>query len=200
VNFDSGGKSLACFAGSFGTTGGLGCADATRTKATKTITQVGRNTLPSTVTETRRKLDACGILVIAVAVDLPGPVVLYDGVCGLCNRSVKFLIERDGGQLYYAPLQGETARALRTEYPAIPQTLESVVLVDDGKVYLRSKAFLYGAKYLTRPWRWAHYVRWLPAFVLDLGYRLIARIRYRVWGKYDACELPSRDERAHLLP
>lgn len=135
-----------------------------------------------------------------MTVNVPGPIVLYDGECGLCNRSVKFLIKRDGGQLYYAPLQGETAAALREQHPEIPKTLESVVLVEDGKVRLRSKAFLYGAKFLTAPWRWAYYLRWLPAFLLDLGYRVIARIRYRVWGKYDTCQLPTTDERAKLLP
>ena len=130
----------------------------------------------------------------------PGPIVLYDGVCGLCQRSVRFLIARDRGQLWYAPLQGETAAALRAIHPAIPATLESVVLVDDGRVYLRSKAFLYGARYLTAPWRWAYHLRWLPGFVLDLGYRLIASVRYRIWGRSDACQLPTTDERAHLLP
>jgi len=135
-----------------------------------------------------------------MSVNVPGPIVLYDGECGLCNRSVKFLIKRDGGQLYYAPLQGETAAGLREKHPEIPKTLESVVLVEDDKVRLRSKAFLYGAKYLTRPWRWAYWFRWLPAFLLDLGYRFIASIRYRVWGKYDTCQLPTRDERAKLLP
>lgn len=133
-------------------------------------------------------------------VNVPGPVILYDGECGLCNRSVKFLLARDAGQLWYAPLQGETAAALRDKHPEIPRTLESVVLVDDGKVHLRSKAFLHGARYLTRPWRWAYALRWLPAFLLDLGYRLVARVRYRIWGKYDTCRLPTTDERAKLLP
>ena len=128
------------------------------------------------------------------------PIVLYDGECGLCHRSVKFLIKRDRGQLYYAPLQGETAAALKQKHPEIPDTLESVVLVDGGRVHLRSKAFLYGARYLTAPWRWAYYLRWLPAFLLDLGYRVIARIRYRVWGKYDACQRPSVEQQAQLLP
>jgi len=126
--------------------------------------------------------------------------VLYDGVCGLCNWSVKFLIKRDGGQLYYAPLQGETAAALRAEHPAIPETLESVVLVDAGKVYLRSRAFLGGATDPPPPWRGAPHLRWLPGFLLDLVSRLVARLRYRIWGKYDTCQLPTRDERAHLLP
>jgi predicted DCC family thiol-disulfide oxidoreductase YuxK len=133
-------------------------------------------------------------------VNLPGPVVLYDGQCGLCHRSVKFLIARDGGQLYYAPLQGETAAALRARHPEIPDTLESVVLVDGDRVHLRSKAFLHGARYLTRPWRWAYALRWLPGFVLDLGYRLIARLRYRIWGKLDSCQRPSVEQQAKLLP
>jgi predicted DCC family thiol-disulfide oxidoreductase YuxK len=129
-----------------------------------------------------------------------GPIVLYDGECGLCHRSVKFLIARDRHQLHYAPLQGETAAALRARHPEIPVTLESVVLVDDDRVFLRSKAFLYGARYLTRPWRWAYYLRWLPAFVLDVGYRAIAAIRYRVWGKYDTCQRPTVEQQQQLLP
>jgi len=133
-------------------------------------------------------------------VELPGPVILYDGVCGLCQRSVQFLINRDGGQLYYAPLQGETAAELRARHPEIPETLESVVLVDGGRVFLRSKAFLYVARYLTAPWRWGFHVRWLPAFLLDLGYNVIAKLRYRIWGKLDSCQLPTTDQRAHLLP
>lgn len=131
---------------------------------------------------------------------IPGPVVLYDGECGLCHRSVKFLLARDGGQLWYAPLQGETAARLRELHPNIPQTLESVVLVDGGKAHLRTKAFLYGAKYLTRPWRWAYAFRWMPAFLMDLGYRFIARIRYRIWGKFDSCQRPTADQQAKLLP
>ncbi len=132
--------------------------------------------------------------------NLPGPVVLYDGECGLCHRAVKFLLARDRRQLWYAPLQGETAAKLRAEHPEIPTTLESVVLVDGGRVHLRSKAFLYGARYLTRPWRWAYHFRWLPALLLDLAYRVIARIRYRVWGKFDTCTMPTTEQRAHLLP
>src|SRR4029077_20994046 len=104
-----------------------------------------------------------------------GPVVLYDGTCGLCHRSVQWLLrhERDH-DLVFAPLQGPTAAALRTRHPVIPEELETVVLVDGDRVDMRSKAFLYAARHLRAPWRWAYGVRWLPAVVLDLGYRLIA--------------------------
>jgi predicted DCC family thiol-disulfide oxidoreductase YuxK len=128
------------------------------------------------------------------------PLVLYDGVCGLCSRSVRFLIKRDRDKvLRFAPLQGETAAAMRARYPEIPETLESVVLIEDGRAHLRSKAFLHVSRHLTRPWRWGWYFRWMPGFLLDLGYRLIARFRYRIWGKTDTCELPAPDERARFL-
>jgi predicted DCC family thiol-disulfide oxidoreductase YuxK len=128
------------------------------------------------------------------------PLVLYDGVCGLCSRSVRFLIKRDRDKvLRFAPLQGETAARMREQYPQIPETLESVVLIEDGRAHLRSKAFLHVSRYLTRPWRWGWYFRWMPGFLLDLGYRLIARFRYRIWGKTDTCELPAPDERARFL-
>lgn len=132
---------------------------------------------------------------------LPDHIVLYDGVCGLCHRSVAWLLRRDRrGVFYFAPLQGPTAAALRERHPEIPESLESVIYVDRGRVHLRSKAFLHAARHLGRPWRWGYALRWMPAFLLDVGYRLIAAIRYRVWGKYDACQVPSVADRARLLP
>jgi len=130
-----------------------------------------------------------------------GPLVLYDGTCGLCARSVRFILrtERDHA-LRFAPLQGETAAALRARYPAIPQTIDTVVYIDGDRAHLRSKAFLHLARHLRAPWRWAYAVRWLPALVLDLGYRLIAALRYRLFGTVDACELPSPANRGRFLP
>ena len=135
--------------------------------------------------------------------DVPerGPLVLYDGTCGLCHRSVRWLIahERDAA-LRFAPLQGPTAEALRARWPEIPRAVESVVLVDAGRVRLRSKAFLYVARYLRAPWRWAYALRWLPAPVLDVGYRVIARVRYRIWGRAELCDLPAPGQAARFLP
>jgi predicted DCC family thiol-disulfide oxidoreductase YuxK len=130
-----------------------------------------------------------------------GPVVLYDGTCGLCHKSVRWLLnhERDH-DLQFAPLQGETAAALRARHREIPETLESVVLVDGDRVRLRSKAFMYLARHLRAPWRWGYAVRWLPGFLLDLGYRVIARLRHRIWGRADICDLPSPEHRARFLP
>ena len=128
------------------------------------------------------------------------PVVLYDGTCGLCHRSVRWILrhERDH-DVQFAPLQGETAAALRAEHPEIPEELSTIVFVEGGRVHLRSKAFLFAARHLRAPWRWGYAVRWLPALLLDLGYRLIARIRYRIWGHVDVCELPAPEHRGRFL-
>jgi predicted DCC family thiol-disulfide oxidoreductase YuxK len=131
----------------------------------------------------------------------PRSIVLYDGTCGLCHKSVKWILthERDS-DLHFAPLQGATATGLRLDHPEIPSLVESVVLVDGDQVWLRSKALMHVAKHLRAPWRWLYHVRWLPAFILDLGYRAIAAIRYRIWGRADLCSLPLPSQRARFLP
>jgi predicted DCC family thiol-disulfide oxidoreductase YuxK len=128
-------------------------------------------------------------------------IVLYDGTCGLCSKSVQWILrhERDH-ELRFAPLQGTTAAELRRLHPEIPVTLESVVLVEADRVFLRSKTFLYVARHLRAPWSIGYRVRWLPAFLLDLGYRVIARVRYRIWGRVDVCDLPSPENRGRFLP
>ncbi len=132
---------------------------------------------------------------------MPPRIVLYDGVCGLCHRLVRWLMAHDPmGRLHYAPLQGETAARLRAIHPAIPADLDSVVYIEEGRVYLRSKAFLHVARNLERPWRWLYHVRWLPASLGDPLYFLVARTRYRLFGKYDSCQVPSAENRERVLP
>jgi predicted DCC family thiol-disulfide oxidoreductase YuxK len=132
---------------------------------------------------------------------MAAPVVLYDGTCGMCTRSVQWILrhERDHA-LAFAPLQGSTAASLRERFAKIPPDIDTIVLVADDRAYLRSQAFLHLARHLRAPWRWAYALRWFPSFILDLGYRLIARIRYRVWGTVDACEVPSPGDHARFLP
>lgn len=130
-----------------------------------------------------------------------GPIVLYDGDCGFCARSVQWILahERDHA-IRFAPLQGETAARLRTRYPRIPTTVDSVVYVADGRAHLRSQAILHAARHLRAPWRWSHALRWIPGPIFDLGYRLIAAVRYRIWGHADACQLVAPDQRSRFLP
>ena len=131
----------------------------------------------------------------------PEHIVLYDGVCGLCDRSVRWILRRDErGLLRFAPLQGETTAALRKAIPGIPEDLTSVVYLRGDRLHLRSKAFLHLAWHLRWPWRALYGLRWFPALLGDLPYRLVAALRYRLFGKKDACTLPAPGERERFLP
>jgi len=131
----------------------------------------------------------------------PPRIVLYDGVCGLCDKLVQFLVAKDLERLLrYAPLQGDTAARLRAQHAEIPADLDTMIFVDEGKVYLRSRAAARIARYLPWPWRAVAAVRFVPRFVADAVYGLVARSRYRIFGKVDACGLPTPEERRLLLP
>ncbi|MEM7449377.1 MAG: DCC1-like thiol-disulfide oxidoreductase family protein [Myxococcota bacterium] len=131
----------------------------------------------------------------------PDHLILYDGVCGLCTRSVQFLLQHDAsGRFYFAPLQGETSESLRKRYPQIPKDVDTIVYLERGQVHLRSRAVLNALKHLGYPWHILSWLRVIPARLADLGYRAVAAVRYRVWGKHDVCAVPSLDQRARFLP
>ncbi|MBC7976232.1 MAG: DUF393 domain-containing protein, partial [Myxococcales bacterium] len=129
------------------------------------------------------------------------PLVLYDGTCGLCAKAVQWILRHERDHvIWFAPLQGPTAALARQRYPQIPTSVESVIYIAEGRAYLRSKALTHAARHLEAPWRWLHALRWLPGFVLDLGYRVVAAVRYRLWGRADACQLASPAVRRRFLP
>lgn len=127
-------------------------------------------------------------------------LVLYDGVCGLCDASIQWLLRHDpDGRFRYAPLQGETAAAIRRAHPELPSDLDSIVVVDGTRAYWRSEAIFHILAQLPG-WRLLARLRWLPRSLTDLGYRLVAAVRFRVWGRLDRCRVPAPDERARFLP
>lgn len=136
---------------------------------------------------------------------LPDRLVLFDGVCGLCDRVVQWLLDHDPqGKLSFAPLQGETAAALRRAHPVIPEAVDTVVFVErkDGqqRVHLRSRAVFALLAVIGGPWRILSWFSVLPAFLTDLAYHPVAALRYRIFGRLDACRLPRPEERARFLP
>lgn len=131
---------------------------------------------------------------------VPERLVLFDGVCGLCDSAVQWLLDHDqNARLHYAPLQGPTAEFLRQQYPDIPTALQTIVYVRQGQVYLRSQAVLQILRELPSPWSWVSVFRVFPSFLTDIGYRLIAAVRYRIWGKLDACRMPEPEQAARFL-
>ena len=134
------------------------------------------------------------------AADAQGPVLFFDGVCGLCNRFVDFTLAHDReGRIRFSPLQGETARARLS--PADVQSLESVVLVDERGVHRRSSAVVRVLRLLSPSWRIVAGLLWLiPRPLRDFGYMLVAANRYRLFGKKETCRVPTPGERARFLP
>lgn len=120
------------------------------------------------------------------------PVVLFDGSCGFCNASVRWVIERDGAErLHFAPQESPMGRFLLEEQGLDPEELESLVLIQEGRASLRSTAALEIAAHLDRPWCWARFLLWVPRFLRDLAYDLVARNRYRIAGQAEVCQRPE---------
>lgn len=128
-------------------------------------------------------------------------VVFYDGVCGLCDRLVQFLLRRDhAGRLRFAALQGPFAQATLTARGRDPSRLDTVyVLTSDGRLLERGRAVLFVLGELGGGWRLVRAFSILPTFVLDVAYALVARTRLRLFGKLDTCRLPSPSERARFV-
>lgn len=122
------------------------------------------------------------------------PVVLFDGVCNLCNGTVAFAIARDPARrLRFAPFQSAPGRALLASFALSPEETESVVLIEDGRAYLKSRAALRLLRHLRRPWPWLALVGVLPRPLLDWLYDRVARNRYRLFGRREACMVPTAD-------
>jgi predicted DCC family thiol-disulfide oxidoreductase YuxK len=132
--------------------------------------------------------------------------ILYDGVCGLCDRSVRWLLARDlRGAFRFAPLQGATAARVRSRHPALPPIDETMVLVESPeseaeRVRVRSDAALAILARLGGGWQLlAALGRLVPPPLRDAVYRFVARRRKRWFGELTACKVPAAAERERFL-
>lgn len=127
------------------------------------------------------------------------PVVFFDGLCGLCNHSVNWLLAHDPNRrLRFAPLQGTLAG--RVLSPQLRERLDTLVFLRNGSIYVRTAAVSRILMTLGGPWAALGALLWIiPSPLRDLGYRIVSRLRYRLFGKHDACRLPSPAERAVFL-
>ena len=134
-----------------------------------------------------------------------GPIILYDGVCGLCNRLNRFVLARDRpGRFRFAALQGALAGEILARHGRDPRDLDTLYLVlahgrPEERLLRKSDAALWILRELEGPWRAAGALRVVPRRVRDLGYDLVARTRYRLFGRYDSCPLPEPRHRARFL-
>jgi predicted DCC family thiol-disulfide oxidoreductase YuxK len=132
-------------------------------------------------------------------------ILFFDGVCNLCNSWVDFLVRRDKRkQFRYAPLQGTTFQGVLADHPELA-AFDSLIVVHDHAdgtrdIFTHSTGPLFLAGRLGGAWSIARVFLLLPRFVRDAGYRLLARMRYLLFGKKATCRLPTPEERELFLP
>lgn len=127
-------------------------------------------------------------------------IILFDGVCNFCNGSVNFIIERDKANYFkFAPLQSEIGQTLLDKHGIDKFETDSVILIEDEKAYTHSTAALRVARKLDGFWKYFYIFRFVPAFIRDFAYKLFAKYRYNLFGKQDACMMPTPEIRARFL-
>lgn len=127
-------------------------------------------------------------------------VVLFDGVCNLCNGWVRFIIPRDPNGIFrFAAQQSPAGQAIIEDHVIGAGELSSVILIEDDAIYLESDAVLRILARLGSPWSWIAVLRIIPRRVRDACYRFIAKHRYQWFGRTEACQIPSANERSRFI-
>jgi predicted DCC family thiol-disulfide oxidoreductase YuxK len=130
---------------------------------------------------------------------MAGGVILFDGTCAFCERSVRFIAARDRGYFKFGASQNPEGRVLLAQYGTDRESARSIILIEDGEVSLRSTAVLKIARRMTAPWRWAAVFLLVPAPIRDSVYRVVAAVRHRIAGRSNACEIPPPEIRGRLI-
>jgi predicted DCC family thiol-disulfide oxidoreductase YuxK len=121
-------------------------------------------------------------------------VVLFDGICNLCNWSVQFIIKRDpGGYFRFAPMQSDVGRRLLEMHGFRPKASDTFILIEEYRCLTKSDAAITVAKHLTGLWPVLRFLTIIPKTVRNWCYDVVARNRYRWFGKKETCMIPSRE-------
>lgn len=134
--------------------------------------------------------------------DRPASILFFDGVCGLCNASVDFVLRHDRHrQILFCPLQSPRASELLAPHGISIdlENLSTFVFLEEGHVYMKSDAALRVAARLGRPWALTGVFRLVPRGLRDAVYSMVATNRYRWFGRRDTCRIPTPEERERFL-
>ena len=127
-------------------------------------------------------------------------IILFDGVCNFCNFWVNFIIDRDKDDIFkFAALQSEAGQKLLNKFNMKTEDFDTFILIDGEICFTKSTAALKIARKLNFPVKILYYFIFIPKFLRDLIYSLIAKNRYRFFGKRDVCRIPSYEERKKFL-
>jgi predicted DCC family thiol-disulfide oxidoreductase YuxK len=126
--------------------------------------------------------------------------LIFDGVCKLCTGSVAFVLRHEENQaLRFAPLQSPAGMRLMQEFGIDPTQMKTFVVIADGRAYARSDAAIRVARFLRGAWKLLGVVRIVPRPIRDYAYDVVARNRYRWFGRHDACIVPTPELRKRFI-
>jgi len=129
-----------------------------------------------------------------------GPILLFDGICKLCNRLVIFVIRRDkDAKIKFTPLQSASGMSLLKKTGLSVHDINSIVFIEGENLFLKSSAVLHIFKALGGGWRLFYGFIIIPKFIRDFLYNIVARHRYRIFGKRETCMIPSPDIEKRFL-
>jgi predicted DCC family thiol-disulfide oxidoreductase YuxK len=135
-----------------------------------------------------------------MVVRVRAPLILFDGVCNLCNAWVRFVIRRDPtGVFRFAAQQSPVGRAMIEDRMKGAAQLSSVILIEDHAICTESEAILQILTHLGPPWSWMALLRIVPRRFRDACYRFIVRHRYQWFGRTEVCQVPSADIQSRFL-
>jgi predicted DCC family thiol-disulfide oxidoreductase YuxK len=130
----------------------------------------------------------------------PHKILLFDGVCNLCNNTVLFVIKRDRKkQIRFGAIQSQEGKKLLQRFGIDQQYLGSLIFIDEGKVYLKSSGALRLSKYLSGLWPLLYALMVIPAFIRNPIYDFVAANRYKWFGKKEVCMIPTPELKSLFL-
>lgn len=131
---------------------------------------------------------------------LPKDVIVFDGVCVLCSAFFQFIVKHDrAGRFHFATAQGDTGQGLYRALGLPTEDFETNLVIVDGKVYTKAQGFGVAMSVLGWPWRILAPIRYLPRWLTNPAYHLVARNRYRLFGRTETCMMPSAELRSRFL-
>ncbi len=127
-------------------------------------------------------------------------IILFDGVCNLCNNSVQFIIKRDKKKRFlFTSLQSDAARDILLQFQLKNSEMDSIIFIENGKIYQKSDAILKIFKHLNGMWKLSYGFVIIPKFIRDYVYKIIAKNRYRWFGKREVCMMPTKELQIRFL-
>jgi predicted DCC family thiol-disulfide oxidoreductase YuxK len=127
-------------------------------------------------------------------------IILFDGVCNFCNASINFVIDHDPDKHFkFAALQSEIGQEILARFHKNTKDFDSVILLKNNQLYQKSAAALEITKHLSGFWKYLSVFKVFPPFFLNFFYDIIAKNRYRIFGKADSCRMPTPELRERFL-